>query len=176
MRKTLVLGGPLLGALGVAVAGAAIPDEAGVVHACYAKGGALRVIDASAGSCGSKETPLDWNVQGPPGPAGPPGPKGDPGEPAAGRFAVVLADGTLQASSGVAAVDKVGTGSYFVTFTASVASCAAVASVRVDDAAIPSFAMISRPSETQVWVGTFTPAGGVLGAPVDEGFELAVHC
>jgi hypothetical protein len=167
MRKTLVLGGLLLGGLGVAVAGAAIPDEAGVVHACYAKGGALRVIDASAGSCGTKETPRAWNVQ---------GPKGDPGEPAAGRFAVVHADGTLHASSGVAGVEKGATGNYFVTFTASVAGCAAVATVRVDDAAIPSFAMTSRPSETQVQVSTFSPAGGPLGAPVDEGFELAVLC
>jgi hypothetical protein len=75
-----------------AVAGAAyatIPDGGGVIHGCYQKsGGSLRVIDASVTGCSSKETSLNWNVQGlqgpagvqgqqgAQGPAGPPGPAG----------------------------------------------------------------------------------------------------
>jgi hypothetical protein len=79
------------------VALATIPN-AGVISACYAKsGGTLRVLDASTGSCSSKETSLAWNVQGaqgetgaigatgatgatgPAGPVGPGGPAGPAG-------------------------------------------------------------------------------------------------
>ncbi len=66
------------------VAYATIPDSNGVIHSCYTtKGGSLRVIDTGAGeSCNLKESPLDWNAQGPTGPTGPAGsqgPKGDQG-------------------------------------------------------------------------------------------------
>jgi hypothetical protein len=48
------------------VAYAAIPDAAGVIHACYSKsGGALRVSDA--GGCKSTEVALSWNQIGPAG-------------------------------------------------------------------------------------------------------------
>ena len=61
------------------VAFASIPDSAGMIHSCYTKsGGSLRVID-SGGRCGSNETSLNWNQQGPPGPAGPAGPAGPQG-------------------------------------------------------------------------------------------------
>ena len=67
---TLVVGG---------VAYASIPDPGGVIHSCYTKaGGSLRVIDSS-GRCGSNETSLNWNQQGPAGPAGPAGPTGPTG-------------------------------------------------------------------------------------------------
>jgi hypothetical protein len=142
----------------------------------------LRVIDPPADSCGKQQTPLAWNVQGvkgdagAQGPAGPQGPKGEPGGPAASHFAIVDAGGTLQASNGIAGVQKVATGNFVVTFTTVVAGCAATATVRVDDTAVPSFAMTARASATQIHVLTFSPAGGPLGSPVDEGFELVVLC
>jgi hypothetical protein len=48
---------------GVAIAN--IPDSDGIIHGCYKKsGGALRVIDPSAGqSCTARERPLPWNQQ-----------------------------------------------------------------------------------------------------------------
>jgi hypothetical protein len=52
-------------ALGAAAALAAIPDSAGVIHACRNNSsGALRVIDTGAGqSCTSSETALSWGSQ-----------------------------------------------------------------------------------------------------------------
>src|SRR5919205_1210267 len=65
--------------IGGSVAYATIPNN-GVINACYSRsGGALRVIDATTGTCSSKETSLAWNVQGPPGPQGPQGPQGAQG-------------------------------------------------------------------------------------------------
>ena len=61
------------------VADATIPSN-GVISGCYTKsGGNLRVIDATTGSCSSKETSLNWNVAGQQGPAGPAGPAGATG-------------------------------------------------------------------------------------------------
>jgi hypothetical protein len=55
---------------------AVIPSN-NVITGCYTKtGGTIRVIDATTGSCTSKETRLDWNVQGPQGPQGVQGPQG----------------------------------------------------------------------------------------------------
>lgn len=69
------------------IAYATIPTN-GVISGCYTKsGGSLRVIDATTGACSSKETSLNWNVQGAPGAPGPQGlqglqgAKGDPGAP-----------------------------------------------------------------------------------------------
>jgi len=80
--------GVVLAVIAGGAAYATIPNN-GVISGCYAKsGGTLRVIDSSTGSCSSKETSVNWNVQGPAGtqgPAGPPGvqgvqgPKGAPG-------------------------------------------------------------------------------------------------
>lgn len=73
-----------VGVLGVGgVAYAAIPDPAGVIHACYKQGGllqekgALRVSDD--GTCRSNETPLAWSQRGPVGPQGPQGAQGPQG-------------------------------------------------------------------------------------------------
>jgi hypothetical protein len=183
----------VLGAAAVAAAGsiawATVPDAEGVFHACVKKSGQLVLIDPDAGeACKKNETAASWNHAGPSGPAGaqgpggqqgppgPPGPKGDPGEPAASRFAIVRVDGTLRASRGVVGLEKVGTGNVIVSFDGVVAGCATTATVRIDDAVIPSFAMTSRPSNSQVQVVTFTPAGGPFGSPVDAAFELAVLC
>jgi hypothetical protein len=89
-RRQLGVAGLVIAVAGVTggVAYATIPAN-GVISGCYTKsGGTLRVIDPSTGSCSSKETSLNWNVQGPTGPQGPAGPagvqglqgpKGDPG-------------------------------------------------------------------------------------------------
>jgi hypothetical protein len=74
----LALAGVLMS---VGVATATIPTN-NVISACYLKsGGTLHVIDATTGGCTSKETSLNWNVQGPPGPTGPQGIQGIQGEP-----------------------------------------------------------------------------------------------
>lgn len=90
MRRRVIIAGLGAGALAVGsgIAYATVPSG-GVVHGCYAKsGGRLRVVDAGAAGCKAKETPLDWNVQGPTGPkgevgatgpVGPAGPAGDTG-------------------------------------------------------------------------------------------------
>jgi len=86
-RKLAVFGLLAVAAVGAGTAYATIPDGNGVIHACYQRsGGSLRVIDSSVTNCGSKETSLNWNVQGaqgPQGPAGPPGPAGPAGTPGA---------------------------------------------------------------------------------------------
>jgi hypothetical protein len=78
MRATSITGGFLMigkrrivaaaAAAGLAIGGgvayATIPESSGVIHGCYAKNGALRVVDRVAGdSCRSNETALDWNQQ-----------------------------------------------------------------------------------------------------------------
>jgi hypothetical protein len=68
------------GALATAYAG-----TNGIIHACV-KDGNLRILSGNQ-TCKSKETALDWNIQGPQGPkgdkgnAGPQGLKGDKGDP-----------------------------------------------------------------------------------------------
>jgi hypothetical protein len=87
----------------VGVGYASIPNT-GVISGCYLKsGGTLRVIDATTGSCSSKETALSWNVQGVPGPKGDTGDKGlqgDTGPAGLGfqAYAHVNADATLDAA------------------------------------------------------------------------------
>jgi hypothetical protein len=67
--------------LAAGAAYATIPDSNGVIHGCSTtKDGSLRVIDPGAGqSCGTKESPLDWDTKGPAGPQGPIGPIGPTG-------------------------------------------------------------------------------------------------
>jgi hypothetical protein len=84
-----LVGAALLTVLATAaLAYATVPDGAGVIHACYARGGALHVIDSSTSTCAAGESPLAWNQTGPQGPqglegaqgpTGPAGPQGDPG-------------------------------------------------------------------------------------------------
>ncbi len=70
-RRTLVMLGVLvLSALAGGIAWAAIPDEGGVINACYQKAnGILRVVD-NPDACRGGEVSLSWNQEGP---AGPPG-------------------------------------------------------------------------------------------------------
>jgi hypothetical protein len=65
-------------ALAGGVAYGMIPDDQGVIHACYKTAtGQLRVVDAT--DCLPAESPLSWNQAGPQGPTGPQGPEGSPG-------------------------------------------------------------------------------------------------
>ena len=67
------------------VAYAAIPDDDGVLHGCYNKGGllqdkgALRVVEKGE-RCRSTELATTWSQTGPQGPVGPVGPTGATGE------------------------------------------------------------------------------------------------
>ncbi|MDX6280080.1 MAG: hypothetical protein QOH03_1151 [Kribbellaceae bacterium] len=86
MKKARLAG--IVAAVGVIGAGsvayAAIPDDEGVVHGCYNKGGllqdkgALRVVDKGE-RCRSNETAMTWSQTGPQGPLGPVGPVGPTG-------------------------------------------------------------------------------------------------
>jgi hypothetical protein len=50
-----------------------------VIHACVKDHhGYIRIVN-DPNDCRSYESPISWNVQGPPGPAGPTGPMGEPG-------------------------------------------------------------------------------------------------
>jgi hypothetical protein len=95
-----------LGAL-ILAAGLAIPDAGGVIHGCYDKSGALRVIDSATASCSTKETALNWNQTGPQGPAGPigatgpagatgaQGPAGPQGPPGVSGYEVISNSGAI---------------------------------------------------------------------------------
>jgi hypothetical protein len=80
-----------------AAAYAAIPSSGNVIHGCYDKAGALRVIDTdTGGKCAKGEQALAWNQQGPQGVPGLKGDKGDPGQsgqPGPGVTNVALAPG-----------------------------------------------------------------------------------
>jgi len=67
----------ILTIIGAALPRAAAPAAAGVINACVAKTGAVRII--TSGTCKKKETPLTWNTIGPQGPTGPQGPSGASG-------------------------------------------------------------------------------------------------
>lgn len=78
--STRLLAALVIVVMGASVAVAAIPGDGGVITACYKKsGGALRVVDVSTTSCGSGESSLTWNQQGPKGDTGAQGPKGEVG-------------------------------------------------------------------------------------------------
>ena len=58
--------------------------NANLVHACIARDGTTRILLNANAACKSNETPLDWNIEGPPGPQGiqgTQGVQGIPGEP-----------------------------------------------------------------------------------------------
>ena len=80
-RRPLVIvsGAALVVAMASGIAVAAIPDESGVIHACYKTvNGQVRIVE-SAADCNPSETSIDWSQTGPTGPAGPPGPQGATG-------------------------------------------------------------------------------------------------
>jgi hypothetical protein len=66
--------------LSTGIASASIPDESGVIHGCYAKGGDFRLIDAPKEQCKAGEKAVQWSQTGPQGPAGEAGPTGPHGQ------------------------------------------------------------------------------------------------
>ena len=77
MKSRVVTALAVAAVLSVSAAVFATIPSAGVISGCYTKsGGALRVIDGTVTSCSSKETALNWNVQGIQGGVGPAGPQG----------------------------------------------------------------------------------------------------
>lgn len=73
MRSTLFAAfgaGALLAGLVVGGIAVAQPEEPETIQACKLVNGFVRVVD-SADDCKVNETPLEWDVEGPPGPAGP---------------------------------------------------------------------------------------------------------
>lgn len=75
--------GATLAVLTAGVASAAIPGINGTINACYDKqSGQVRLVDPSTGTpktCGPKENPVSWNVQGAPGADGTDGTDGTDG-------------------------------------------------------------------------------------------------
>lgn len=75
---SVVIGIFAAAALGIAVT-AGIPDENGLIHACYkANNGQVRIVESDA-ECKNNETAIQWNQTGVQGPEGPQGPQGPPG-------------------------------------------------------------------------------------------------
>jgi len=63
------------------IAGFPQSGNAQQIYGCYGKyGGVLRVVSDSTHCLKELETPITWNVLGPPGPAGPQGPQGLKGD------------------------------------------------------------------------------------------------
>ena len=80
MKRSLVVIAAVVMTVSLAGVALATIPSGGVISACYLKsGGTLRVLDASTGTCSSKETSLAWNVQGVPGVAGATGATGATG-------------------------------------------------------------------------------------------------
>lgn len=89
---TFVLGALAAGAVFAGgVAYGALGSE--TVNACVKKGSGALYLPGGKG-CQPGDSPLEWNVQGPPGPEGPAGPAGPPGEP--GEFS-----GSLESPNGL---------------------------------------------------------------------------
>lgn len=78
-RVMLVIAGVFLAVLTGGAALAAIPDSSGVIHGCYARNGALRVINWPGHVCARGSSSLSWNRAGPVGPPGPTGATGSAG-------------------------------------------------------------------------------------------------
>jgi hypothetical protein len=118
-RFRMPLGVAFLVAAIAAIGHAMIPDAGGVIHGCYANGGALRVIDESGGEvCKNGETALFWNQTGPQGPQGTPGQQGPQGTPAIGdayHTKGPRVDFPASQSTEINRLQNVPAGNYFVT-------------------------------------------------------------
>jgi hypothetical protein len=86
-------------------------------------------------------------------------------------IAAVSATGALQKARGATGSSQTGTGTYLVTFGASIASCVYQATVNNPGGA-PGFATATDPTSTTVFVSTFAPGGGLANLP----FYLTVNC
>jgi hypothetical protein len=120
--------------------------------------------------------------RGAPGEAGPAGANGRPGADATNLWAVVQADGTLAAGSGVVSVQSCSScGSYDVKFNRSVANCA-----RIAVPGVVSNRQLGVPPEggsvfTELSFDTskvivYPFSGGVAPAQQARAFHLAVFC
>jgi hypothetical protein len=104
-RKRIALAAAALVVLAAAGAISAATTAEGTIRACKNNRHGLLRIPAATAACKRNEKPVQWNVQGPPGPAGvagpagpagppgadgPPGPKGEPG----GSASVAAFEGT----------------------------------------------------------------------------------
>jgi hypothetical protein len=150
--------------------------KAGAVRSSEVKDRALRAKDFAVGQ-------LPKGDRGDPGPAGPQGPRGDTGAPgsdganATSLFAVVAANGTVSASSGVVGTvtHTASTGLYAVTFNRDVSQCAFLATVGARNGAVAGDPEISANNQTgspeQVVVATY-----IGPTATDRSFNLAVLC
>jgi hypothetical protein len=124
----LTLTAALAGAVAAGIGWAAIPSSNGVINACRASNGSVKIIDAESGqSCPSSQTALQWSVQGPTGPQGPAGPAGLQGPQAEIGWVGFQADGTAATSQSVYAVQgtsRIGIGHYEIDFASSMLGCA----------------------------------------------------
>jgi YVTN family beta-propeller protein len=85
--KKLGLGERTIGIIGVVLLGALLfstivfahGGDASLIHSCVKTSNHQIRIVGPNDTCGHNETPLDWNIQGLPGPTGPTGPQGIPG-------------------------------------------------------------------------------------------------
>jgi hypothetical protein len=150
--------------------------KAGAVRSSEVKDRSLRAKDFAAGQ-------LPTGAKGDRGDAGPAGPRGDTGEAglnganATSLFAVVAANGTVSASSGVvgAVAHTASTGIYVVSFNRDVSQCAFLATVGVRNGGLPGDPEIAANNQTgspeQVVVETF------LGSTAtDRSLNVAVLC
>ncbi|MCH8741334.1 hypothetical protein IH779_00250 [Patescibacteria group bacterium] len=98
----LGLAAVLLVAGGVALATSHIPDQNGVINACYKnQSEQLSVVDVN-GNCANNETKISWNQTGPQGPiglTGPAGPQGNPGSPGVSNLQRVSNQATISTNS-----------------------------------------------------------------------------
>jgi hypothetical protein len=86
-------------------------------------------------------------------------------------IAAVSATGALQKARGAAASSQTGTGTYLVTFPASIASCVYQATINSAGGA-PGFVSATEATATSISVSTFNVAGGAANLP----FYLTVNC
>jgi len=78
-RRFALVGAFVVAAVVGGVAWATIPGDDGVINACVAKNGTVRLIDPALASCRKGEQAIWWNVTGEPGAPGEPGTPGAPG-------------------------------------------------------------------------------------------------
>jgi type VI secretion system secreted protein Hcp len=124
----LLLVGAACGGATLAVAG--VPDNTGVIHACYEVSdsgqttpeqvlGNVRVIDPAAGqACGTvhAERPLNWNVAGPPGAPGAQGQAGAQGAQGPAGTGLTIAGPTVKSTAPPVGHMTLGTGRHALSF------------------------------------------------------------
>lgn len=124
-------------------------------------------IPGPAGSAGS------------PGPTGPPGPQGATNAVGDSLWAVISSDGSIVRSVGVTSAGLLPntTGQYFVSFGENVSSCSYIATLSTIgfSGSVPAGNVTVAPASgtaNSVYVGAYDGTG----APVNESFQLTVHC